>query len=368
MLHQSSVISVDTKTFVDFSNALDSHFYSGSNSFFDNHLLELIETYFGFTHTAISIYDNNLKFSYAIGPDNMYNLLEYYMKYFYKIDPFSKFIREQCDFMSPSRPLLYKSTDVSKNYYNNYLSTANLGCGVSMPFKNYRVNIFKSHALGDFTEEELEVIEYISSMLRNRYNCYTDYSSAILSCKAKNYQLDAKGIGHFTLDENNNIIDYNESAAMFFSKIMKTNNIVFAVNELIGRMNSDQKDNKACSYITYENYKIGTRIHYFSDNANFLHSITSVTITDMFDGNTCFTHANELNSEHVNHFLFERYKLTARETEILLKFIDGMTNKSISEELLISLHTVRTHIKNIYRKFGVDNQRALINKCNHIHL
>lgn len=35
----------------------------------------------------------------------------------------------------------------------------------------------------------------------------------------------------------------------------------------------------------------------------------------------------------------------------------GLTNPEIAQELFVSVNTVKTHIKNIYRKLNVNNRR-----------
>lgn len=49
-------------------------------------------------------------------------------------------------------------------------------------------------------------------------------------------------------------------------------------------------------------------------------------------------------------------QLTGREKEILTKIANGASNKEIADGLFISLHTVKSHIYNIYRKIGVTNR------------
>lgn len=48
--------------------------------------------------------------------------------------------------------------------------------------------------------------------------------------------------------------------------------------------------------------------------------------------------------------------LTPRETEILTIMATGATNEEIAEKLCISIHTVKTHIYNIYQKINVPNR------------
>ncbi|MBI5844120.1 MAG: response regulator transcription factor [Deltaproteobacteria bacterium] len=48
--------------------------------------------------------------------------------------------------------------------------------------------------------------------------------------------------------------------------------------------------------------------------------------------------------------------LTAREREILLRIAAGSSNQEIGEDLFISLHTVKSHIYNIFKKIDVPNR------------
>jgi LuxR family maltose regulon positive regulatory protein len=54
--------------------------------------------------------------------------------------------------------------------------------------------------------------------------------------------------------------------------------------------------------------------------------------------------------------------LSDRELEIANMLIAGKTGKEISDLLMISINTTKTHIQSIYRKFGIHSQKMLINK------
>lgn len=48
--------------------------------------------------------------------------------------------------------------------------------------------------------------------------------------------------------------------------------------------------------------------------------------------------------------------LSAREREILKLIIEGQTNQQIASNLYLSLSTVKTHVKSIFNKMGVDHR------------
>ncbi len=55
--------------------------------------------------------------------------------------------------------------------------------------------------------------------------------------------------------------------------------------------------------------------------------------------------------------------LSDRETEILKLLSKGMNYRSVAEEIFLSPHTVKTHIKNIYQKLHVNSRAEAIKKA-----
>ena len=60
--------------------------------------------------------------------------------------------------------------------------------------------------------------------------------------------------------------------------------------------------------------------------------------------------------------------LSDREIEIVDMLIAGKTAKEISDLLMISINTTKTHIQSVYRKFGIHSQRMLITKAKELGL
>ena len=59
-------------------------------------------------------------------------------------------------------------------------------------------------------------------------------------------------------------------------------------------------------------------------------------------------------------FLQKTHGLSAREMEILNLMIDGKSYRQMEESLHISIHTVKSHVYNLYRKMNVKNRHQLI--------
>lgn len=55
--------------------------------------------------------------------------------------------------------------------------------------------------------------------------------------------------------------------------------------------------------------------------------------------------------------------LTQRELEVLYRMAGGSSDRRIAESLHISEHTVRSHIKNLYRKLGVSSKAHAVAKA-----
>ncbi len=70
--------------------------------------------------------------------------------------------------------------------------------------------------------------------------------------------------------------------------------------------------------------------------------------------------------EIINHFMGGRVSkatiLSDRQKEILEKLVDGKSYQAISDELFISVETVRTHIKKMYKLLHVNNKTEAIKK------
>lgn len=80
-----------------------------------------------------------------------------------------------------------------------------------------------------------------------------------------------------------------------------------------------------------------------------------------------FVPDEEISQSHVRttwdqrcHAVGEKYELSERQQEVLALMAQGRNAKYIENALTISLSTVQTHIRNIYRKLGVHSRQELL--------
>jgi two-component system, NarL family, response regulator LiaR len=55
--------------------------------------------------------------------------------------------------------------------------------------------------------------------------------------------------------------------------------------------------------------------------------------------------------------------LTARESEAVALLVRGLRNREIAEAMYVSVDTVKTHLRNVYRKLGVRNRAEVVAKA-----
>ena len=57
---------------------------------------------------------------------------------------------------------------------------------------------------------------------------------------------------------------------------------------------------------------------------------------------------------------FKQYGLTPRESEIVSRIVNGLTNKELAEQFGISEDTIKRHLSNIFDKVGASNRLELV--------
>ena len=103
-------------------------------------------------------------------------------------------------------------------------------------------------------------------------------------------------------------------------------------------------------------------VSYLSKRAN-LHTIKDALST-VHNGGSYMSPS--IARKVINHFAPKKKKqeavLTPRQEQIVQGLVDGLSYKMIADKYLISLETVRDHIKKIYKKLQVNSKAEVIRK------
>ncbi|WP_373517249.1 response regulator transcription factor, partial [Pricia sp.] len=62
--------------------------------------------------------------------------------------------------------------------------------------------------------------------------------------------------------------------------------------------------------------------------------------------------------------LYQKYRITPREQEVIEQLCLGKTNQQIADTLFISLQTVKDHTHRIYNKVGINSRMKLVQMVN----
>jgi DNA-binding NarL/FixJ family response regulator len=94
-------------------------------------------------------------------------------------------------------------------------------------------------------------------------------------------------------------------------------------------------------------------IRHVVENGAFLDPAVTPTVLDHFKSDKILPNHEEGSS------------LTQRELEVLKGIVAGHTDRKIAESLFISKHTVRTHIKSLYRKLNASSKSQAVARAMH---
>lgn len=70
---------------------------------------------------------------------------------------------------------------------------------------------------------------------------------------------------------------------------------------------------------------------------------------------------SEIDTKNIQEF-YHTYNISQREKDVIDLLLEGLSNPDIAKALFVSENTVKTHVKNIYKKLNINNRYQLINK------
>lgn len=331
-------------------DALDKHIDT-SKVFWDEDFLGMIVDNCSFQHWAIVMYDNGFNFMDSLNCGRAWHFGECYKREsFQNQDYLAHFISDHFDEISRSNRIVKSSAVLPEDYkdYTNILNDSGLQYAAVLPIdQTYRLTAYKETAAGDFSDEEIAVLQDMMSLIKFGYGNFKKQRTSHTLSRVKTSLLDNLGIGCITLDKGFHVIDCNELATYNSQAIWNeagSDYITDHILEMFPDVRRKQQIQKNGYMVTLVPYR---EVGYYGDVQQYY----SVVMTKE-------SQWRKLQERKNSEFPF--FTLSARELEVLDLFAQGTEYKDISDKLFISEGTLRTHLKNIYRKLNISNQRKLI--------
>ncbi|GEM_PF-3224590 len=108
---------------------------------------------------------------------------------------------------------------------------------------------------------------------------------------------------------------------------------------------------------TYDNYAAQA---YDIDAANYL--MKSILEQQMIRA------SDKRSNQQAEECRIQYETLTQKEVEVVQCMTTGLSNKEIAEELYVSVETVKSHLKNVYRKLDVNNRIQVLQRANQLKI
>ncbi len=340
-----------------FCEELETHI-AKTNTFFDENLLQIIKNTFGFETVTVSMYkDYHFIDSFSDSTTASRGILdlERYNKArkVYDNDIFSQYIsRNFFQFLMPKSNRVVQSSKLTLNIHkehNKLFDTFKLVDCATVPInEQFRMSIMQPYGSKPLSDNDIEIFSNLAYILRLRYDNFKATEEKNAMANVQNVAMNDINIGVAILDKEKQIKHCNTAFLELTNVIFNTTFGLAFLSNLIDELQSTKKQ---CKMIGNYQVKMSSLKTKYSSVEQFEYYLITIVKSD-----------NKLLPMHSEYSeLFD--SITAREREILELFcISCYTYQQIASELFISEETVKSHLKNIYRKVKCSNQRELVSK------
>lgn len=373
-----------------------------TNEFFSSILLHSLDRNFGLKNILISYFDKNGKFlSWANHEGILLDNENHVYRKFISRDKIREIIYKEAvkDNLTYFNliPRLYKSTDlIDKNYYtdpidknhctdlidiNSYKDSeyvefieqnfnAHYSATMAFGINGYiQVTFFKSFEEGDFTDIEKDMLNKIYVYIANCYSNFKKHEHSKIISNIQSKIISSGEKAYLIVDEFMHVMNYNEVAKGYLSDILGKSieedlSSTNSCNWLYLLLGNDIVDTQTRSIKEYI-FKINTYNQTYSNG--IIDKYYWITISKKeelsYHKNIETSNKNQINDlidnndKHLNNCVNKL--LTNSEQKIASLIYKGFTYKEIAKELVVSYHTVKKHIENIYSKCGVKSRFEL---------
>ena len=338
-----------------------------ANEFFGNILLDSIERNFGLKNVRILCFDTHNNFlSWTDRNGILVNSENHPYNKFSAIDIIGHMIyrdavRDDLNYFNVT-PRIYKSTDIigtidyDHSAYARFLEEslqAHYSVTLALGINAYiQIMFLKTREEGDFTDEEMEELNRIYVYVANSYKNFKKHEQAKIVSAIQDEVIASGERAYLITDDFMHIISYNNTALNY-------------LKELFGPAVAGQLatvPTAPCTWLSFlldgagKEGEAGT--HIVRDYIFKSHTYDqgySHGIIDRYHWVTVSKRDGSSPSVCPDMGFF----LTQKERRVAELLCGGYTYQAIAEELVISYHTVKNHVQNIYSKCGVKNRFQL---------
>lgn len=345
-----------------------SEYQISAREFFSTVLLDYLAKNFGWKKVLISYYDTQGKFlSWTSWQGISMDGDEHPYRSFFANDVIRHMIyqdglRDQLTYFNVE-PRLYKSTDIitkrdyehsayvrfiEENFQQHYSTTLAFGMNGYI-----QVAFFKTQEQGDFTQEEIAQLNEIYVYLANSYKNFKKFEQAKIVQNIQNEIITSGEKAYLVTDDFMHIMSYSQTA-------------VKCLTDILGPVITEQMSSTTpCSWLpfllggeeeTTRSDRVQTKII-----KNYIFKIYTYDQTysnGIIDRYHWITIAKK-DEEKLPAFSLENLPLTATEQRVAELMYQGLTYKTIADKMVVSYHTIKKHVQNIYIKCEVNSRFEL---------
>lgn len=339
-----------------------------AQEFFSTVLLDSLDRNFGLKKALISYFDTEGQFlSWTSWEGIMLDSEDHPYRTFASVDAvrnlvYREAVRDHLTYFDVN-PRLYRATDVIGNdHYETsahvrFIEThfqAHYSVTLAFGINAYiQVTFFKSQAEGDFTDEEMQALREIYVYIANSYKNFKKYEQARIVSNIQGEIIASGEKAYLVTDDFMHVMSYNKTAQDYLADLLGTS-IAEQMNStdpcswlpflLGGENEQSQEDRVRIRVIKDFVFKIYTYDRHYSNGiVDRYHWITISRKTE----------------EKKPGLSGEKNILTPTEKKVAELMYQGLTYQAIADALVVSYHTVKKHVQNIYTKCGVNNRYQL---------
>lgn len=360
---------------MDFFLEMSEHHIS-AREFFCKTLLDSLERSFGLRQVLISYFDTRGKFlSWTSREGVLLDGEAHPYRVFAASDVirhmvYQDAVRDHLTYFNVT-PRLYQATDIispvdyehsayvrflEENFQAHYSVVMAFGINAYI-----QLSFFKKKEQGDFTNAEIEELNKIYVYVANFYKNFKKHEQAKIVSHIQSEIITSGEKAYLVTDDFMHVMSYNKEAQKYLAEIfgesvageLDGNAPCRWISFLMGDMDAEPAESRARTR-EFKDYMFKIYTYDQSYSNGIVDRYHWITISGKEDEKKAKTQRKKaLNYKGASQ------PLTQTEQKVAALMYHGLTYKAIADELVVSYHTVKNHVQNIYTKCGVKSRFQL---------